>query len=58
MQRCACSRRNASASEVCSWGDVAVDGVLVCMCFIRFCDEVGNFFYNSDMRNSKTVETG
>ena len=23
-----------------------------------FRDEVGNFFYNSDMRNSKTVMTG
>ena len=58
MRRCACSRRIASASEVGSWGDGAVYGLLVFMCFIRFCDEVGNLIYNGDMQNSKTVMTG
>ena len=41
-----------------SGGDGAVEWVLVCAEFIRFCDEVGSFFYNSYIQNSKTVMTG
>ncbi len=33
-------------------------GVGRSMGVIRFCDEVGSFFYNGDMQNLKTVLTG
>ena len=52
---------SAAMPALASWGSGwcgAVEVVLVCAEFLRFCDEVGNFFYNSDMRNSKTVMTG
>ena len=58
MRRLVCSRRIASASERRGWGVGRSSGCVVCAEFILFCDEVGSFFYNSYIQNSKTVMTG